>query len=31
MAKVYEKEMPEFIEKLGGERFLPKELIEMVL
>lgn len=31
MAKVYEKEMPEFIEKLGGERFLPKELIGLVL
>ena len=31
MAEVYTKEMPEFIDKLGGDRFLPKELIGKVL
>ena len=31
MADVYEKEMPSFIEKLGGTKFIPKELIQMVL
>jgi hypothetical protein len=31
MAEVYTKEMPEFIDKLGGGRFLPKELIGKVL
>lgn len=31
MAAVYNKEMPEFIDKLGGDRFLTKELIGKVL
>ena len=30
MADVYEKEMPHFIEKLGGTRLIPEELIRMV-
>ena len=30
MAKVYEKEMPGFIEKIGGTKFVPKELIDLI-
>jgi len=30
MAKVYEKEMPNFIEKIGGTKYVPKELISMI-
>ena len=30
MADVYEREMPHFIEKLGGTRLIPEELIRMV-
>ena len=31
MAKVYEKEMPEFIVKLGGDKYLTHELCELIL
>lgn len=31
MAKVYEKEMPEFIIKLGGDKYLTHKLCELIL
>ncbi len=31
MADVYRKEMPSFIEKLGGEKYLSKELVERII
>lgn len=30
MADVYKKEMPEFVEKLGGARFVPQRLIDLI-
>lgn len=30
MAELYKKEMPSFIERLGGEKYLPKELIDEI-
>lgn len=31
MAKVYKKEMMEFLNKLGNDKYLSKELCEMML
>jgi hypothetical protein len=31
MAEVYRKEMPSFLEKLGYDKFVPKDLVNMVL
>ena len=31
MAKVYTKEMPSFIEKLGGTQFIPQDMIDEIM
>ena len=31
MAETYKKEMPNFVEKLGGDRYLNHELCELIL